>query len=75
LDAYVREYQEFYNEVAPEARRLATPNCWVFLRRELRQRYVLVADVLREIGETKLADQLLGKAKTIEQQLEKMRDG
>jgi hypothetical protein len=47
----------------------------VFLRRELRQRYVLVADVLREIGETKLADQLLGKAKTIEQQLEKMRDG
>ncbi len=75
LDAYVREYQEFYNAVAPEARRLTTPECWVFLRRELRKRYLLVAGVLREIGETKMADQLLGKAKAIEQQLEKMRDG
>ena len=75
LDAYVREYKEFYDAVAPEARRLATPTCWVFLRRALRKRYLLVADVLHEIGETKMADQLLGKAKAIEQQLEKMRDG
>lgn len=70
LERYIIEYQAFYREVSVEARGLKTAE---FLRRELRKRYLLVADALFELGETAMSKQLKERAMGIEKQLESRR--